>query len=81
MPLVFTHKGHRFFFFSNEGDPREPIHIHVKKGDALAKFWIKPEVSVAEAYGFNAKELNRLARLILTRKYEIEEAWNEHFTS
>jgi len=29
MPLVFRWKGYRFHFFSNEGDPREPVHIHV----------------------------------------------------
>jgi hypothetical protein len=24
----------RFFFYSNEGSPREKVHIHVEKGDA-----------------------------------------------
>ena len=38
MPIVFRYKGYRFFFFSNEGDPREPMHIHVRKGEASAKF-------------------------------------------
>jgi len=40
MPVIFRHKGYRFFFFSNEGIPLEPCHIHVKKGSAVAKFWI-----------------------------------------
>lgn len=38
MPVVFRRDGFRFFFYSNEGDPREPIHVHVRKGDADAKF-------------------------------------------
>lgn len=36
MPLVFRWKGYRFHFFSNEGDPREPVHIHVTKDGADA---------------------------------------------
>ena len=38
MPVVFRHKGFRFFFFSNEGNPREPIHIHAMKDGIDAKF-------------------------------------------
>ena len=28
MLVVFRFNGIRFHFFSNEGDPREPLHIH-----------------------------------------------------
>jgi hypothetical protein len=34
MPVVFRIEGFRFHFFSNEGDPREPIHIHVTRAGA-----------------------------------------------
>lgn len=40
MPLVFRHKGFRFLFYSNEGDPREPPHIHAVKDGIDAKFWL-----------------------------------------
>ncbi|MGF6267191.1 hypothetical protein OKW49_008185 [Paraburkholderia youngii] len=30
MPVVFRYNGIRFFFYSNEGDPREPVHIHAQ---------------------------------------------------
>jgi hypothetical protein len=30
MPVVFRDGGLRYYFFSNEGIPREPPHIHVK---------------------------------------------------
>ena len=36
MPVVFRHRGFTFFFYSNEGTPREPIHIHVEKNDIEA---------------------------------------------
>lgn len=38
MPVVFRHQGIRFHFFSNEGIPREPIHIHASRSDAEAKY-------------------------------------------
>jgi hypothetical protein len=47
MPLVFRERGFRFFFYSNEGNPREPVHNHVEKDDVEAKFWLKPEVLLA----------------------------------
>ena len=81
MPLFFVHKGVRFFFFSNEGSPREPIHVHVRKDKKLAKFWIRPTVQLAESNGFSPKELNNLAKIVQNRKIQIEEAWNEHFGS
>ena len=49
MPVVFYFDGYKFFFFSNEGDPREPIHIHVRKDGNLAKFWIEPSVELADS--------------------------------
>lgn len=40
MPVVFRYRGCRFFFYSNEGVPKEPLHVHVQKGEAVAKFWL-----------------------------------------
>ena len=81
MPTVFTESGLRFFFFSNEGDPREPVHIHVRRERNLAKFWVEPEIQLADSYGFTAKELNKIGKIIDNRKAEIENAWHEHFDS
>jgi len=54
MPTVFRHRGFRFLFYANEGEPREPVHIHVLKDGIDAKFWLWPEVAVAYNDGFNA---------------------------
>jgi hypothetical protein len=78
MPVVFRDSGNKYFFFSNEGDPREPIHVHVRCRAARAKFWINP-VSVAENIGFAAQELNKLARVVGEHVEQIERAWHEHF--
>jgi hypothetical protein len=47
MPAVFRYKGFRFFFYSNEGNPREPAHVHVRGEGGEAKFWLSPAVRVA----------------------------------
>ena len=79
MPTVFRQDGFRFFFYSNEGDPREPVHVHVRKAGGEAKLWLSPEVSVAASVGFEARTLRRLAEIATARRTEIEEAWHDHF--
>jgi hypothetical protein len=79
MPVVFRDSGFRFHFYSDEGDPREPVHVHVRRGRDNAKFWLYPEVSVAYNRGFPARVQAELSRIIETRRDEIESAWNGHF--
>jgi hypothetical protein len=79
MPKVFEWQGFRFHFYSDEGDPREPIHIHVTHDRDTAKFWIWPEVNVAYNRGYSRHTLRRLSLLIEQRRDEIERAWHEHF--
>lgn len=79
MPVLFRHKGFRFLFYSNEGDPREPPHIHVMKDGIDAKFWLWPDVVVAYNDGFDARTVTQLVRIVETRRTEIESAWNDFF--
>ena len=81
MPTVFRLDGYRFFFYSNEGDPREPVHIHVMSGGAEAKFWVTPAVRLDRSYGFDARTLRNLARMVEEHRNQISEAWDEHFGS
>jgi Domain of unknown function (DUF4160) len=78
MPVVFRYKGYRFFFFSNEGNPLEPMHIHVRHGQTTAKFWMLPQVSLAESYGMNPAEFRELMRVAEKNRELIERYWNEH---
>ena len=80
MPKVFVWNGYRFHFFSNEGDPREPAHIHVTMGRDTAKFWLRPEVAVAFDRGFSPRVLSQLVGVIEERREEIESAWHDHFS-
>jgi hypothetical protein len=79
MPVVFREKGWRFHFFSHEGSPREPIHVHVAKPNADAKVWLYPEPRVAYNCGVNAREMRQIMEIVRARSQEIEEAWHEFF--
>ena len=86
MPVVFRYKSFRFFFYSNEGNPRENmhvhvhVHVHVRNGDGEAKFWLAPTVYLADSDGFDARTLRELREVVAENKDLIEKAWNEHFS-
>ena len=42
-----------FKIYSNE---EERKHIHVVKAEREAKFWLEPEIELAENFGFHSKE-------------------------
>ena len=79
MPTVFTQNGFRFFFYSNEGNPREPIHIHVRKGGAEAKIWLYPIPKVTRNSGFDGKTLRFLLNLTQEKSDEITHVWHTYF--
>lgn len=63
VPPVRSVRAHRLRFdglppvlVSNEGNPLEPIHVHFRSPEKLAKFWLEP-LSLAENFGFNGSEL------------------------
>lgn len=77
MPAVARVGPYRFFFYSNEND--EPPHVHVKRDRALAKLWLRP-VALAESKRFAAHELTEIERIVVERRQEFMEAWNEYFS-
>ena len=79
MPTIFNEKGWRFFFFSNEGNPREPVHVHVTGGGGAAKFWVDP-LRYDSSQGYSAKQLRDIEAIIACRVDDIKEAWNVHFS-
>jgi len=79
VPAIFRYKGYRFFFYSNEGIPREPLHVHVRRGNAVAKFWLEPVPEAASSHGMAAHELRELLDVAVEHKTEIVRFWNEHF--
>ena len=77
-PTVFRHKGFRFFFFSKEESRK---HVHVYCGNGEAKFWLEPNIELAENYGLTRKQLGEVHGIIEGRKDEIINAWKKHLGS
>lgn len=79
MPVVFRYGSFRLLFYANEGDPREPPHIHAVRDGVDTKFWLWPEVRPAYNDGYNAPTIRELIRVIEERREEIQEKWNDFF--
>jgi len=79
MPKILEHRGYKFYFFSNEGLPLERCHIHIRKDFNRCKFWIDPEISLAENIGMSAHELNILEKTVEEKQDLIRSKYNEYF--
>ena len=77
MPTVLLQNGFRFFFYSNENE--EPIHVHVKKGNAEGKIWLEPVVETAYFLRFTNSEEREIMNIVKVNFELFKQKWNEHF--
>jgi len=77
-PTVFREKGLRFYFFSRE--EKRP-HVHVQGAEGEAKFWIEPDIELAQNYGLPQRKITIALKLVREHDDEIREAWAKHFGS
>jgi hypothetical protein len=80
MPVVLRYKNFRFFFYSNEGNPLEPAHIHVRSAEGEAKFWLIPDVRLADNDGYSMHVVRELTVIVKLNKTSFLEAWNGYFS-
>ena len=76
MPTVLRVSAYRFFFVSL--DRGEPPHIHVRRENMVAKFWLDP-VTLERAGGFNLVELDTIVKLVHEHRETLLERWYEFF--
>ena len=83
MPQLLSY---RVYFWSNEGRPLEPIHIHISDGipsQYATKVWITQSkralIANPNDKRINPKILNRLAEMIEAQSDDIISAWIEGF--
>ena len=76
MPTVLRIDGYRFFFYS--ADRGEPCHIHVEKGNGVAKVWVEP-VRLEQSRRFSSREINTILGYVEGNREYIVEQWNEFF--
>lgn len=76
MPTILLINGYRFFFYSNE---HLPVHIHVEKDNATAKFILEPFVELVKSKKFNASEIKDIRILVIANKDYFIKKWYEYF--
>ncbi|KPA10282.1 hypothetical protein MHK_009512 [Candidatus Magnetomorum sp. HK-1] len=59
----------------------EPCHIHVRRNEDVAKFWIEPDICLASSYGISSKDLTGIKKIITENKNLIMEKWYDFFSS
>lgn len=85
MPTVFEFLSFKFYFWSNEGQPIEPVHIHISKGrptENATKYWIHKDGSI-ERVNNNSQipehQLAKIEKFLKNNTDIIVEQWCEHF--
>ena len=85
MPQVFRAGPYWVYFWSNEGDPIEPVHVHVSQGAPVpnaTKFWITSTgkcLLANNASGINRRVLVNIGRIIEARVEDVLTKWDAHF--
>jgi hypothetical protein len=76
MPTILVILGWRLFFYANER--QETIHIHCRKGNAEAKYWLDIdgyEVAEAHAYNLSPADKRTVRRIIFAHFDYIVTEW------
>lgn len=70
MPTILVILRWRFFLYANERN--EPIHIHCRKGDSEAKYWLDIDAFEAiEAHAYNMSPADkRTVRQIIFEHFD-----------
>lgn len=83
MPKLFDIFGYKVFFWSNEGTPLEPVHIHVGKqiSKNSTKIWINSDghAELAGPSEIPPKMLNKIIKIMELYHDEIIETWERYF--
>ena len=85
MPQLFKMGEYVVYFWSNEGLPTEPVHVHIAKGDPTinaTKVWITQDgrALVCNNQSRIPKfELRLILRAIEANSERIVKKWTEHF--
>lgn len=85
MPRVLRIDSYNVFFCSNEGDPLEPIHVHVAEGIPTAnstKIWISSTGKCLLSNNNShipERALRNIMRILEAYHQEIITRWNDYF--
>ncbi len=85
MPQVFKIGSYWVYFWTNEGMPLEPVHVHVSSGEPVAnatKIWITSAGKCILANNNSqipGHTLRNIMRMIEARSSEVISLWQKYF--
>ena len=53
--------------------------MHVHHADGEAKFWLEPQIELAQNYRLNDRQIRAAEALVRKHEHDIRAAWREHF--
>ena len=74
MPTALHIGPYRFYFYSY--DCGEPRHMHVDRENKSAKFWLDPDVSLTDNYGYSRRELRDIEHIIREHLERLRNEWD-----
>ena len=85
MPQIFKIGSNLIYFWTNENDPLEPIHVHVSEGvpsEHATKIWITKR-GKGLLCNNNSRipnhKLKTILKIIEARHFDIEKKWMDYF--
>ena len=85
MPQVFKIGSYWIYFWTNENEPLEPVHVHVSEGKPVpnaTKVWITSAGKTLLANNNSKiadKTLRNIMRILESRSSEIMQKWSDYF--
>lgn len=74
-PKFRQEQGYTFKIYSNE---EECKHIHVVKAECEAKFWLEPDIELANNHGFSNKDIREITQLVEQYGNEFKQQFAAH---
>lgn len=74
MPTTLRNGPYRFYFYSYDCSERR--HTHVDRENMSSKFWLEPDIVLAENHGFSRKEVRDIERIIRDNVEVLKREWD-----
>ncbi len=55
------------------------MHVHVYCGDGEAKYWLAPDIELANNFRLSRSQLKEIEHIIEVHYDELKSAWHTHF--
>ena len=85
MPQIFRMGNYWIYFWANENEPVEPIHVHISEGrpaENASKVWITSSGKCLLCHNNSQipkRTLNNIMRTVEARSDEIMQKWLDYF--